>query len=132
MWIGLIASLIFTTGSGNYLLTIADEFLNEFGILLSVILQTIIISWYYGLRKLIPELNYKAKLKVGSKWIFILKIVLPIVLIFMWIMGIINLIATETGLTLMVELIITAIIIIVPVILTKLPSKTSENNQVDM
>ncbi|PAV06685.1 sodium-dependent transporter [Methanosphaera cuniculi] len=130
--IGLIASLIFTTGSGNYLLTIADEFLNEFGILLSVILQTIIISWYYGLRKLIPELNYKAKLKVGSKWIFILKIVLPIVLIFMWIMGIINLIATETGLTLMVELIITAIIIIVPVILTKLPSKTSENNQVDM
>lgn len=121
--IGILGSLFYSTGSGNYLLTVSDSFLNEFGILLGVILQAVIVSWYFGLRKLLPELNYEAHFKVGSTWIFILKIVLPIVLVLMWIIGILNLITTETMTTLSIEIVISAIIIIVPIILTKLPKR---------
>ena len=121
--IGLLISLIYTTGSGNYILTVADEYINQFGILLGVVLQAIIFGWYYGLEKLLPVLNNNTSIKVGKKWIFVLKVVLPILLSIMWIIGIVDLFMSESTTTLMIEFIITVIFIAVPVILSYLPQK---------
>lgn len=119
-FIGLLISILYTTGSGNYLLTVADTYVNQFGILLGVILQTVVISWFYGLNKLEGVLNENSTIKVGRKWILDLKYVLPIILSFMWIAGIFDLFSSEDTLTLIIELIITIIFIVVPVVLSYL------------
>ena len=53
--------------------------------------------------------------------------IMPVILSIMWIFGIFDLIASEDHLTLTIEAIITIAFIVVPCILTILPSKNSEN-----
>ncbi len=121
--IGLLISLIYTTGSGNYILTIADSYINQFGVLLAVIMQAIIFAWYYGLDKLLPVLNSHSSISVGKKWVLIIKLILPIVIGFMWIVGMVDLINSETTLDLLIQLFITLIFVFVPLLLTLYSSK---------
>ena len=104
---------MYTTASGNYLLTIADGFINQFGIILAVILQALIFGWSYGVDKLLPVLNRYSTIKVGKKWIIVIKYVLPIFLSVMWIVGI----------NIIIQLLIALLFVVVPLILTILPSK---------
>lgn len=46
---GFLLSLIFTTGSGNYILSVADSFLNDFAIILVIIIQTIVFAWLFDI-----------------------------------------------------------------------------------
>ncbi|PAV06684.1 sodium-dependent transporter [Methanosphaera cuniculi] len=119
--IGVLISLIFTTGSGNYILTTTDTFVNEFGILLGVIIQTIIMAWCYGLDRFIPSLS-NSSINMGRKWKFFVKNILPFVLLIMWISGVIGIFVSNTPETQFIELILTIIFILVPIILTKLPA----------
>ena len=125
--IGVAISLILTTGAGNYLITILDTYLNQFGILLGVILQAVVIGWLYGVEKLTSIINENSTIKVGRLWILTIKMIMPVILSIMWIFGIFDLIASEDHLTLTIEAIITIAFIVVPCILTILPSKNSEN-----
>lgn len=125
--IGAILSLVYTTTSGNYILTLADGFINQFGILLAVILQAVIFGWFYGVDQLVPILNKHSKVHVGKKWIITIKYILPILISFMWIMGMIDLLATETMTDIMIQLVIGLIFIVVPIVLSALPSKTENN-----
>ena len=120
---GLMLSLVYTTSSGNYLLTIADGFINQFGILLAVILQALIFGWSYGIDKLLPVLNRYSTIKVGKIWITIIKYVLPIFLSVMWIVGIIDLFETQSSTNIIIQLLIALLFVVVPLILTILPSK---------
>ncbi|WP_442919492.1 sodium-dependent transporter [Methanosphaera sp.] len=120
---GLLLSLIYTTGSGNFILTIADEFINQFGILLAVILQALIFGWSYGIDKLLPVLNRYSTIKVGKIWIIVIKYVLPIFLSIMWIVGIIDLFETQSSTNIIIQLLIALLFVVVPLILTILPSK---------
>lgn len=120
---GLMLSLVYTTGSGNYLLTIADGFINQFGILLAVILQSLIFGWNYGIEKLLPVLNRYSTIKVGKIWIAVIKYVLPIFLSIMWIVGIIDLFETQSSTNIIIQLLIALLFIVVPLVLTILPSK---------
>ncbi len=120
---GVLLSLMYTTASGNYLLTIADGFINQFGIILVVILQALIFGWNYGVDKLLPVLNEYSRIKVGRTWIVIIKYVLPIFLSVMWIMGMIDLFATQSSLDIIIQLIIALFFVVVPLIITILPSK---------
>jgi len=120
---GLLLSLIYTTGSGNFILTIADEFINQFGILLAVILQALIFGWGYGIDKLLPVLNRYSTIKVGKIWIIVIKYVLPIFLSIMWIVGIIDLFETRSSTNLLIQLLIALLFVVVPLILSILPSK---------
>lgn len=120
---GFLISLVFTTGAGNYLLGITDEFLNQFGIFFAILLQAIIFGWLYGVDKLTSILNEKSIIKVGKKWVFVLKYLLPAVLIVLWTMELIHKLTTGFTTEALVELVLLCIIIIIPVILTKLPEK---------
>ncbi len=124
--IGFLLSTIYTTGSGNYILVIADSYINQFGILLAVLLQALVVSWYYGLDKLLPVLNSHSTVKVGKRWMLVIKIILPLIIAFMWIVGVVDLISSEGFTDIMLQVIITILFIAIPLLLTVLPSKVDQ------
>ena len=63
---GLVISLVYTTGSGSFILTIADAFLNNMALILGVILQAVIFGWMYGVDKLLPKINENSKIKAAN------------------------------------------------------------------
>lgn len=121
--IGFLFSLIFATGSGNYILTIFDSFINQFAILFGIICQCIIFGWYYKIDDLLKLINTTSKINLGKYWTILIKYLIPIILFVIWITGIYSLILENNFPTLLIEAIITLILIIVPLILTLWPEK---------
>lgn len=111
------------TASGNYLLGIVDAFLNDLIVILTIIIQSIIFAWLIDLKTLLPVLNKYSHIKVGKKWIAVTKYVLPIFLSILWVFGIINLLNTESFTVMCIEIVFMLLIVMVPLILTVLPSK---------
>ena len=120
---GFLLSLVFTTSSGNYLLGVVDSLLNDFVIILTIIIQIIIFAWLFDLKTLLPTLNKYSHIKVGTIWINIIKYVLPIFLSILWIFGIVNLMKTESFSEMGIQIFLLLFIIIVPLVLTILPSR---------
>ena len=118
--IGCAFSLILTSGISSYLVSIIDTFVNEFGILLLIGIQCIIFAWFYGLEKFLPSLNEYSTFSVGKIWSFIIKYLLPCVLIVMWVVGIINLFSSAKHFEIMIDLIIIAAVTVFGIILTKI------------
>ena len=117
--IGCVFSIILTTGISSYLVGIIDSFVNEFGILLLIGIQCIIFAWFYGVQHFIPALNESSTFKVGKTWTFVIKYLLPLVLIIMWVIGIIQLFSTAKHFEIMVDLAIIIGVMVFAVILTK-------------
>jgi NSS family neurotransmitter:Na+ symporter len=118
--IGCVFSLILTTGISSYLVGIIDSFVNEFGILLLIGVQCIIFAWFYGVEHFLPALNETSTFKVGKTWAFVIKYLLPAVLIIMWAIGIIQLFSTAKSFEIMIDLIIIVAVMVFAVILTKI------------
>lgn len=118
--IGCVFSLILTTGISSYLVGIIDSFVNQFGILLLIGIQCIIFAWFYGLEHFLPALNESSTFSVGKKWRFIIKYLLPVVLIVMWAIGIIKLFSSAKSFEIMVDLIIIIAVLVFAFLLTKI------------
>ena len=118
--VGCIFSLILTTGISSYLVGIIDSFVNEFGILLLIGIQCIIFAWFYGVEHFLPALNEHSTFKVGKTWSFVIKYLLPLVLIVMWAIGIINLFSSAARFEIIVDLVIIVAVFVFAVIFTKL------------
>ena len=124
--IGCLISLFFATGSGAYMLNVADSFLNEITLSLVILSEAIIFAWVIGADKLSEFLNKHSKFQVGKKWMFIVKYIIPVVIIFLWINGVYNLVLTNTPIDWVIEVFFIILLIAVPAILTKLPGKSKE------
>lgn len=124
--VGCLISLFFATGSGAYMLNVADSFLNEITLSLVILSEAIIFAWIIGADKLSEFLNKHSKFQVGKKWMFIVKYIIPIVIIFLWINGVYNLVLTNTPIDWVIEVFFIILLIAVPAILTKLPGKSKE------
>ena len=120
--IACLCSLLFATNIGSSLLELVDSFVNEFGILILIGVQSIIFAWYYGVEKVIPVLNELSTFKVGKKWVFTLKYILPIIIIVIWIYGVIELFSEASPLEIIVDLVITFSVLGLSVFLTKIKS----------
>ncbi|WP_406533217.1 sodium-dependent transporter [Methanobrevibacter sp.] len=118
--IGCAFSLLLTTGISSYLVQIIDSFVNEFGILLLIGVQCIIFAWVYGLDHIMPVLNENSIFKVGKKWSFIIKYLLPVVLIVMWLIGIIQLFTTAKSFEIIIDLIIIIMVLVFSFALTRI------------
>ena len=118
--IGCAFSLLLTTGISSYLVGIIDAFVNEFGILLLIGVQCIIFAWFYGVEHFLPALNEHSTFKVGKTWSFVIKYLLPIVLIVMWVIGIVTLFSTAKRFEIIIDLIIIFAVIVSAVVLTKI------------
>ena len=118
--VGCAFSLILTCGISSYLVGIIDSFVNEFGILLLIGIQCIIFAWFYGVDRFLPVLNEYSTFKVGKKWVFIIKYLLPCVLFFIWIIGIVNLFTTSKPFEIIVDLVIIILVIVFAAIFTRI------------
>lgn len=117
--IGCIFSLILTSGISSYLVGIIDSFVNEFGILILIGIQCIIFAWFYGIDKFLPVLNGLSIINVGKTWKFVIKYLLPCVLIVMWVIGIISLFSTAKPFELIIDVIIIVMVFVFAALLTK-------------
>jgi len=117
--IGCAFSLLLTTGISSYLVGIIDTFVNEFGILLLIGIQCIIFAWFYGVEHFLPALNEHSTFKVGKTWSFVIKYLLPLVLIVMWVIGIVQLFSTAKSFEIIVDLAIIIGVLVFAFILTK-------------
>ena len=70
-----------------------------------------------------PVLNELSSFKVGKKWKFILKYILPILLIAIWVFGVVDLLSDASFIELIVDLIITLVVLGLSVFLTKYKSQ---------
>ena len=122
--IGCVFSLILTTGISSYLVGIIDGFVNEFGILLLIGIQCIIFAWFYGVEHFIPALNEHSTFKVGKTWTFIIKYLLPCVLIVMWVIGIVQLFSSAKQFEIMIDIIIIVAVLVSSVLFTKIKPRS--------
>ncbi|MBE6496962.1 MAG: sodium-dependent transporter [Methanobrevibacter sp.] len=118
--IGCVFSLILTTGISSYLVGIIDSFVNEFGILLLIGVQCIIFAWFYGVEHFLPALNETSTFKVGKIWTFVIKYLLPTVLIIMWAIGIVKLFSTAKTFEIIIDVIIIVAVLVFAFVLTKI------------
>lgn len=125
--IGCIFSVLLTTGISSYLVAIIDSFVNEFGILLLIGVQCIIFAWIYGIDHFIPILNENGILKVGTKWTFVIKYLLPIALFVMWAYGIFVLFTSAATFEIIIDLVIIVAVLVIGYILTKLSPREAES-----
>lgn len=96
--VGIIAtvSLLYATGSGLYLLDVADHFINNFGVAVSGLVEAIIIGWVLNRTNSIREYNNKlSDFKIGSWWNFCLIVLTPAILGYMTIQQVIAELSTN-------------------------------------
>jgi NSS family neurotransmitter:Na+ symporter len=121
--IGFFISTIFATGAGSMILGIFDSFLNNFALLLAILLECIIFGWIYYFEELITTLNDNSKIKVGTIWKAVIKFILPVCILLLWLQGTYFTLKTSDSTTITITVILTAILIICPIILAKLPAR---------
>ncbi len=123
--VGGLSSMIYATSCGEYILTITDSFINNFIIILSVIIECTLFAWVFKAERLINFLNNKSKsLKIGKWWLILIKYIIPILLFVIWIGGINKLINTVNNEYLLVVTILVTIILICSLIFTLLKPKS--------
>ena len=95
--VGFLASLVFMTNGGLFVLDIVDHFINNFGIVLAGLVEVILVSWFFNLSSLRDHINKLSDFRVGAWWSFCLKVVTPIVLGYMAIANLVGDITSAYG-----------------------------------
>ncbi|MCC7553689.1 MAG: sodium-dependent transporter [Methanobacteriaceae archaeon] len=123
--IGFLASMVFSTGFGSYLLIVYDSFLNNVALILGIVLECVIFGWFYSIDDLMDLLNENSFIKIGNWWKNIVKYVLPVVLSILLIKGAYDNILTSSIEENIIVLILVLILVIIPLILTNIKKKDS-------
>ena len=121
--VGVCISSIFATGAGSMILGVFDAFLNNFALLFAILLECIIFGWVYDFDELINTLNQNSTIKMGKTWKTVIKFILPICIFGLWAQGVLSTISTGDNVSIIIMTILTAVIIILPIIFTKLRPK---------
>lgn len=87
---GGIASLLYITGAGIVFLDIVDHFINNFGIVISGLLEVMLIGWFVNITRIRDENNLVSDFRIGSWWNFMIKIVTPLMLLYMTVINFID------------------------------------------
>ena len=121
--VGVCISSIFATGAGSMILGVFDAFLNNFALLFAILLECIIFGWVYDFDELINTLNQNSTIKMGKTWKTVIRFILPICIFGLWAQGVLSTISTGDNVSIIIMTILTAVIIILPTIFTKLRPK---------
>jgi NSS family neurotransmitter:Na+ symporter len=74
-------SLLFVTRGGFYWFDIVDNWICNFGLVISGLIQCIIVGYLYGVREFRDYLNGQSEVRLGNWWIWALRYVTPVVLL---------------------------------------------------
>ena len=80
-FIAMLCGIVFTTQAGLYWLDIVDNFNTNFVLIIVGILEAIAIAYVLGPKKLREHVNLTSDFKIGVWWDWIIRIVVPVVLI---------------------------------------------------
>lgn len=70
-----VISLWMATDAGLYFLDIVDHFCNQIGITFGVIIEALLIGWFFNINKLKDHANAISDFPVGSWWPFTVKVI---------------------------------------------------------
>ena len=124
--VGFCISYLFATASGSTLLGIFDAFLNNFALLFAILIECIIFGWIYNFDNLVETLNKNSTIKVGRLWKTVIKFILPVCIFGLWAQGVYNTLLTGDSVSHIVMLCLTVVLIVVPIVFTKLPAKNKD------
>lgn len=125
--VGAIISMLYATAYGELLLDSVDTIINQGAIVFGVIVECIVLAWVFKAENLIDTLNRNSKtIKIGPKWLFIVKYLLPIILSIVWLGGLVDLYYGETTASLISMVITLAVLVISTIVFTRLPAKNPE------
>ena len=88
--VGFFLSMAFTFGSGLHWLDIMDYFIGNFGLVLVGLVECIVLGWLYTVYKLRDHANMTSEIKIGKWWDYLIKFVVPSVLIILLVISIVN------------------------------------------
>ncbi len=81
--VGVCISTVFATRAGLYLLDIMDNFINNYGIVVVGLLETILVGWIIKAKTVRNHTNAVSYYKIGKWWEVIIKYITPTILIYM-------------------------------------------------
>ena len=123
--IGVVASMVYATSAGGYILGIADLFVNNIVVIISVFVECILFAWVFKAERLIDLLNERSKsIKINKLWLIQVKYVIPVILIVIWIGGLFDLMSIHDVGSMIIIMVLGLITIIASLIFTKLPAKS--------
>ena len=125
--IGAIVSMVFATSAGEYILGIADIFVNNIVVIFSVIFECILFAWVFKAEKLIEFLNSRSKsLKLSKLWLVDVKVIIPLLLVVIWFGGLYELMKMKTTDSIIILIVLSSALVISSLIFTLLPSKSKK------
>lgn len=78
--VAFVIGLIFTTGAGLFWLDIVDKWIEFFGLCAVVLVECIVLGWYFKINKLREYANKYSEIKIGKYWNYLIKIIIPIII----------------------------------------------------
>ncbi|MFP4668280.1 MAG: sodium-dependent transporter [Desulfobacterales bacterium] len=85
--VGFLVGAVFTTQGGLYWLDMVDRAVAFYGLLITGALSCIVIGWFWNPALLRNHVNETSDVKIGAWWDWIIKIVVPVALVFVLIYG---------------------------------------------
>ncbi|MCG8472213.1 MAG: sodium-dependent transporter [Desulfobacterales bacterium] len=81
--VGYLLSIIFTTGSGLYVLDIVDHFVMNYAVLLGGVIEVALLSWFFNLESIREHVNKHSDFLVGQWWTLCMKFFTTFAVIYM-------------------------------------------------
>jgi len=78
--IALVIGLIFTTGAGLYWLDIVDKWIEFFGLCAVVLVECVVLGWFFKIDKLREYANEYSEIRIGKFWNYLIKLIIPIII----------------------------------------------------
>ncbi len=78
---GFVLGIPLVFGAGLLWLDIVDRFMNQFGLMLVCIGESIIVGWYIGSGRMREYINKFSEIRIGKWWDICVKFILPLVAI---------------------------------------------------
>jgi NSS family neurotransmitter:Na+ symporter len=95
--LAFLAGLIFCTKAGLFWLDIVDHFINNFGLVLIGLFECLAIGYVFGAKKMRDYINSVSEIRLGPWWDWLIKVIVPIILVITVIMSTVNLLRVPYG-----------------------------------
>lgn len=76
--VAFVVGILFTTGAGLYWLDIVDKWVEVFGLSMVVLVECVVLAWFFKIDDLRKYANDYSEVKVGKWWNYLLKFYVPI------------------------------------------------------
>ncbi|MDO9577218.1 MAG: sodium-dependent transporter [Candidatus Cloacimonadales bacterium] len=78
--IAFVIGLIFTTGAGLFWLDIVDKWIEFFGLCAVVLVECVVLGWFFKINKLREYANEYSEIRIGKFWNYLIKLIIPIII----------------------------------------------------